>query len=917
MSREIDRREFTVNRVAPARANELRALADSVSATLPGTHRVVIKKFDATTGNAAVVSSEAAPAVSGDYVMRALAHVQAISPALGLARASQTPEFIADANVQETSSGAKAVNLQQRYKGIPIFQAAVAVRFAPDGAIDDTVGSTISVGLDAAVAPKLSVQEAVLAAARHVAEPDVDEQDAVDQFGQSLTPPRVDLTGFEPKIRVTFANTPERSTVLEAGPFGAEIMASLTWFPVDEGLVLGWSSILTMPGYEGQYHTIVNAETGQILFCHQMVQFVAAAGNVYRVDGGSTRQMTSFARPINDYGLPIPTQAQDNWRWCHKCQGLFFAGNPGSHCSAGGAHDKTGSGNYFLVQNSPLYPGQANWRWCHKCQGLYFAGHPGSHCPAGGAHDNTGSGNYSLINQNPLAPGQHGWRWCHKCQGLYFAGNPGSVCPSGGAHDQAGSGDYSLVSAPTGLPGAFPDDWVTSNKTVGNSTNAHLDVSGASMTGTVQAGVLTFNPTDPVGDDQKVLNIFYYCCYMHDFSYLLGFREAAGNFQTNNFGRGGLAGDAVDARSFPGAVFGTANMSRSVDGSSPIMNMGMVTSTNRHTAFDSSVVFHEFTHGISNRLVGGGMNIHNLDSPQSGGMGEGWSDYIACTINNSIVVGNWILNNAGGIRNFPYNSSYPHNFGDVGKVAGGVSYTEVHNIGEIWCATLLEMNRRTDRFLGVQLVIDALKLTPANPGFLDARDAIFVALAHMLAAGRINSNQRDGAWQGIWSAFAKFGMGPQAASNGAQLSGIVADFTVGQDNWRWCHKCQGLFFAGNPGSVCPTGGNHDKTGSGNYDLVQNWPAAPGQSNWRWCHKCQGMYFAGNPGSHCPAGGAHDQTGSGDYKLIFNAWGSPSQSNWRWCHKCQGLYFAGNPGSHCPTGGAHDMTGSGDYSLLQR
>src|SRR5262249_13030839 len=250
----------------------------------------------------AVVSSEDAPAVSGDYVMRALEHVQAISPALGLM--GQAPEFIVDAHVQETSSGAKAVNLQQRYKGIPIFQAVLTVRFAPNGAIEDTVGSAISQGVDAAVAAvaaRLSVEEGVLAAARHVAEPAPDEYGTVDQFGQPFTPPRVDITGFEPTVRATFGNTPERSTVLEAGPFGADIMATLMWFPMSNGLVLGWSTMLTMPRHEGQYYTIVNAETGETLYCHQMIQFVAAQGNVYTVDGGSPRQMIHFPRPINDY----------------------------------------------------------------------------------------------------------------------------------------------------------------------------------------------------------------------------------------------------------------------------------------------------------------------------------------------------------------------------------------------------------------------------------------------------------------------------------------------------------------------------------------------------------------------------------------------------------------------------------------
>jgi extracellular elastinolytic metalloproteinase len=99
--------------------------------------------------------------------------------------------------------------------------------------------------------------------------------------------------------------------------------------------------------------------------------------------------------------------------------------------------------------------------------------------------------------------------------------------------------------------------------------------------------VVTFNPANDTGVDQLVLNIFYYNCYMHDYFYLLLFRERDGNFQQNNFGRGGLGGDRVDARAYPGPVFGTANMDTLVDGQSPVMNMGLVSRTNRHTAFSS------------------------------------------------------------------------------------------------------------------------------------------------------------------------------------------------------------------------------------------------------------------------------------------------------------------------------------------
>jgi hypothetical protein len=43
---------------------------------------------------------------------------------------------------------------------------------------------------------------------------------------------------------------------------------------------------------------------------------------------------------------------------------------------------------------------------------------------------------------------------------------------------------------------------------------------------------------------------------------------------------------------------------------------------------------------------------------------------------------------------------------------------------------------------------------------------------------------------------------------------------MAQADWWWCHKCQGLFFAGNPGSVCPAGGGHEKPADGiSYVLV--------------------------------------------------------------------------------------------------
>ena len=138
----------------------------------------------------------------------------------------------------------------------------------------------------------------------------------------------------------------------------------------------------------------------------------------------------------------------------------------------------------------------------------------------------------------------------------------------------------------------FPSDWVDVSQTVGNTVRATLNFGTNSLSGTLQNGRVVFDPAQEDGDDQKLLNIFYFCNYIHDFLFILGFDEAAGNFQLVNFTHAGTGGDPVRARAHSGAVNGTANMSTGIDGQPPVMNMGLVVSTNRHTAFDADVVFH-------------------------------------------------------------------------------------------------------------------------------------------------------------------------------------------------------------------------------------------------------------------------------------------------------------------------------------
>jgi extracellular elastinolytic metalloproteinase len=345
---------------------------------------------------------------------------------------------------------------------------------------------------------------------------------------------------------------------------------------------------------------------------------------------------------------------------------------------------------------------------------------------------------------------------------------------------------------PTRPPAGFPGPWATRTdghvSTVGNNV---LAVDGA----TRRSVEIDVDPegngvfdTEPDTPDQFVTNIFFFCNYMHDFFVMLDFAEEHGNFQTVNVTGLGRGADPVHAFAHPGSVVGTANMATPADGSAAVMNMGLVAQTGRHTANDADVVFHEFVHGVTNRLVGGLHDAAGLREMQSRAMGEGWSDFFALTTRNYFqdrertVVGNWVVDNDRGIRQRPYDEEYPGSFGDIGRRPDGLDYTKIHNVGEIWCATLMEMTRRIGAALGSkqrgyriawQAVVDGLKLTPKNPTLLVARDAILRALRD-LAGHKVTEAEYPAVRQAAWESFARFGMGFDAFCPNASFTGCRA-----------------------------------------------------------------------------------------------------------------------------------------------
>jgi extracellular elastinolytic metalloproteinase len=323
------------------------------------------------------------------------------------------------------------------------------------------------------------------------------------------------------------------------------------------------------------------------------------------------------------------------------------------------------------------------------------------------------------------------------------------------------------------VPAGFPRTWLRDDTTDGPTVRAVDATTGSTVRGTSAGGVVTFAaPPDIGAPEQLVLNVFAYCAIMHDALYLLGFREADGNFQQDSFGLGGLGGDPVQARVHPAPVWGTANMGTLADGTPPEMNMGLVASTGRHTALDADVVYHEYTHGLTERLVGGPLDSMSMDGPQAGGLNEGISDFVACSLLGKTVVGDWVVDRPGGIRRHAYDESYPGTYADVGTP----QYTKVHDIGELWCAVMMSVARRLGRWETLQIMVDAEKLTAADPTILAVRDAVLLA-ARQFATARGDDPAAVEQFAGAaWQVFARYGMGPGARTDSVGLTGIVADF---------------------------------------------------------------------------------------------------------------------------------------------
>ncbi|HEU4658760.1 MAG TPA: M36 family metallopeptidase [Capillimicrobium sp.] len=290
-----------------------------------------------------------------------------------------------------------------------------------------------------------------------------------------------------------------------------------------------------------------------------------------------------------------------------------------------------------------------------------------------------------------------------------------------------------------------------------------------------------------------IVNSFYLANAFHDHleAAPIGFDADDGNFE----GDDPIFLNAMDGAATAGTGpdddhIDNANMLTYPDGDVSLMQMYLASTRGGYLQrdvsydFDPATVWHEYTHGLSNRLIVDADGWGALSSPQAAAMGEGWSDFYALDLmaeDTSIVdtaadgevslgaypdpVPNMTRHQAIDCAVGSVHANCPgggYTYGDFGDIAG---QPEVHADGEIWAQTLWDLRAAIGVSDARLLVTEGMRLTPPEPSFLDARNGILAALE---VTGK--TALRDE----VWDVFRNRGMGFYAgATSGADVEPVA------------------------------------------------------------------------------------------------------------------------------------------------
>ena len=237
-------------------------------------------------------------------------------------------------------------------------------------------------------------------------------------------------------------------------------------------------------------------------------------------------------------------------------------------------------------------------------------------------------------------------------------------------------------------------------------------------------------------------------------------KGAIGVIVANNAGdgvmsMGGTDGTVTIPSVFVGQTDGAAV--KAAAGSNTTIRLTTPAPLQRDGDLDADIVFHEYGHGLTWRMIG------SMSGAMSGAIGEGMGDVLAIVLNGDDRMGEYSASDPLGIRSSPY-ATHPRTYGDV-TGAGGV-----HFDGEVYGAIgwkLLELYTAgglTNTDL-LRDLVQGMRFTPAAPNFQQMRDGI-------LAATTTNDCK-------VWTAFAQYGVGQGATSSvSGSVITVTESFTV-------------------------------------------------------------------------------------------------------------------------------------------
>jgi extracellular elastinolytic metalloproteinase len=198
---------------------------------------------------------------------------------------------------------------------------------------------------------------------------------------------------------------------------------------------------------------------------------------------------------------------------------------------------------------------------------------------------------------------------------------------------------------------------------------------------------------------------------------------------------------------------------KSFAGSSAILRQNPAPNIMIDSDIDADVVYHEYAHGLTWRMVGG------MDGPFGAAVGEGAADVFSFLMTGDDIMGEYSSSLSSGIRRYRYNN-YPLTYGAFAAV-------EEHADGEIYAGAMWRVYQSylAAGYPATQMLTDfvrGLEFTPPKPAFEDMRDGMLQAVGPTRRACL------------IWRGFAASGIGVDASSrdNGNGTVEVVPSFDI-------------------------------------------------------------------------------------------------------------------------------------------